>query len=167
MSSICSEKPWLHDTHLTAPFCGHEAPLPATPLAQVQWFAATNANRVDVRDEVCRCLAKRAQVRAKYNARMHQRTRIPAPTCAHGVDAATAVALGTEALVQIDTVHTCGLATTAHHSGTLVHVCTDRGGAPMIFTRVLLTACGHGRTFADFVLPAADPPLGAITLETV
>jgi len=62
---------------------------------------------------------------------------------AHGVDPATRVALGTQALVHVDAIHAWGLRAATRHPCTLVHV------------------------LAKFVAPAADPSLGAEALEPV
>lgn len=59
------------------------------------------------------------------------------------VDAATAVALGAQALEHVNAIHTLGLGAAALNASTLVHV------------------------FAASVHTAADPSLGAETLETV
>lgn len=62
---------------------------------------------------------------------------------AHGVDSAATVALGAQALKEVNAIHTRGFGASTLHFSTLVHI------------------------FTNFVSPSADPSRGAEALEAV
>ena len=45
------------------------------------------------------------------------------PTFAHGVDSAATVALGAQALKEVNAIHTRGFGASTLHFSTLVHIC--------------------------------------------